>query len=45
MIIGYNRATGEVAISDSWGPAFAERWLTFEEAEAVSHGEFTIVHP
>ncbi len=36
MIIGYNAATKEVATSDSWGPAYAERWLTVEEAEAIS---------
>ena len=36
MIIGYNKQTGEIAISDSWGPAFAERWITPEEAAAVS---------
>jgi hypothetical protein len=37
MIIGYNKQTGEIAISDSWGAAFAERWITPEEAAAVSH--------
>jgi hypothetical protein len=36
MIIGYNKQTGEIAISDSWGTAFAERWITPEEAAAVS---------
>ena len=36
MIIGYNKQTGEIAISDSWGAAFAERWITPEEAAAVS---------
>jgi len=45
MIIGYNRQTGEVAVSDSWGPAFALRWMTMEEAEAVSQGEFQIIQP
>lgn len=43
MIIGYNKATGEVAVSDSWGPEFAERWMTFEEAQAVSAGEFVTI--
>jgi len=43
MIIGYNAATGEVAVSDSWGPQFAERWMSVEEAEAVSQGGWTIV--
>jgi hypothetical protein len=36
MIIGYNKQTGEIAISDSWGAAFAERWITPEEAAAAS---------
>ncbi|GAB4171373.1 MAG: hypothetical protein Fur0032_10600 [Terrimicrobiaceae bacterium] len=36
MIIGYNKETGEVAVSDSWGEEFAERWMTLEEAEAIS---------
>lgn len=44
MIIGYNAETGEIAISDSWGPQYAERWITVEEANAVSHGEFTVVN-
>jgi hypothetical protein len=45
MIIGYNSATDEIAISDSWGPAYAERWMTIEEAEAISRGEFTFIAP
>lgn len=36
MIIGYNKETGEVAVSDSWGEEYAERWMTIEEAEAIS---------
>ncbi len=44
MIIGYNVATAEVAISDSWGPGYAERWITVEEANAVSQGQFTVVN-
>ena len=31
IIIGYNKKTGEIAFSDSWGPEYQERWLTFEE--------------
>jgi hypothetical protein len=27
LITGYNAETGEIAISDSWGPAFSERWF------------------
>jgi len=41
MIIGYNSRTKEIATSDSWGKEFAERWLTLEEAAALSQpGEF-----
>lgn len=36
MIIGYNKETGEIAVSDSWGPRYAERWITCEEAVAVT---------
>jgi hypothetical protein len=43
MIIGYNEATGEIATSDSWGPEFAERWMTVEEAERVSLGDLRVI--
>jgi hypothetical protein len=43
MIVGYNPDTGEIAISDSWGPGFAERWITEEEANAISQGSLTII--
>lgn len=39
MIIGYNPKTREVALSDSWGKDFEERWATLEEAQAMSHGD------
>jgi len=43
MIIGYNEKTGEVAISDSWGRGSEERWMTMEEASAVSQREMTVI--
>ncbi|MBU0679537.1 MAG: C39 family peptidase [Verrucomicrobia bacterium] len=43
MIIGYNENTEELAISDSWGPLFAERWLTVEEAEAITQGDLMVI--
>ena len=43
MIIGYNEKTGELAVSDSWGPQFAERWVTAEEAQMVSQGRFYVI--
>jgi len=39
LLIGCNRKTGELATSDSWGPEFSERWITIEEARAISQGE------
>lgn len=38
MIVGYNRETGEIAVSDSWGPSYTERWVTPEQAQQVSQG-------
>ena len=35
MIIGYNKATNEIAVSDSWGPSYAERWVPVEQMEQV----------
>jgi hypothetical protein len=43
MIIGYNEQTGELAVSDSYGPGFEERWITAEEAAAVSQGLFYVI--
>lgn len=43
LIIGYNRITGEVAISDSWGPSYQERWITQEEAMAASQGSASVI--
>ncbi|MEO8824684.1 MAG: C39 family peptidase [Chthoniobacterales bacterium] len=44
MIIGYNEKTGEIAVSDSWGKHFAERWMTAEEADAISQGSFIVIN-
>ncbi len=43
MVIGYNKETGEIAISDSWGERAAERWVTMAEAEQVSQHAFYVV--
>lgn len=45
MIIGYNRETGEVAISDSWGPQYEVRWIFDTEMEAMSSGEIHVITP
>ena len=38
MIIGYNEATQELAVSDSWGANYAMRWVHLDEAAAVGNG-------
>lgn len=43
LIIGYNKRTKEIAISDSYGPEYAERWITEEEAQAISRDDFRII--
>lgn len=43
MIIGYNQKTGEIAISDSWGKQFEERWITNEEAQAITQRSFMVI--
>ncbi|NCY22934.1 hypothetical protein EBX31_13410 [bacterium] len=45
LLIGCNRKTGELATSDSWGPEFAERWITLEEARALSQGDLGAIIP
>jgi len=43
LITGYNAATDELAISDSWGPAFRERWITEDEAAWISSGDLRMI--
>ena len=43
MIIGYNKETGEIAVSDSWGPAFEERWVHGAEATQISQGTVMVI--
>lgn len=43
MIVGYNKETGEIAVSDSWGPSYNERWISAEQAEQVSQGSIYLV--
>jgi len=45
MIIGYNAATNEIAISDSWSKAFAIRWMTLPEANAINNGQSYVISP
>lgn len=43
LVIGYNTNTLELAISDSWGPDYAERWLTLEEADFIDRTECHVI--
>ncbi|HTJ78963.1 MAG TPA: hypothetical protein VL357_08190 [Rariglobus sp.] len=43
LIIGYNRATNEIAFTDSWGPRFAERWVPLAAAQKISQDEFWVI--
>ena len=43
MIIGYNKETDEIAVSDSWGPSFAVRWIPTAQAEQVSQGTLHLI--
>jgi hypothetical protein len=43
LIIGYNRATNEIAVSDSWGPSFQERWVPVAAAQKVSQDEYWVL--
>ena len=43
LIIGYNRATGEIALSDSWGPKFRERWVPAAVAQKISQDEYWVL--
>ncbi|MEZ5330112.1 MAG: hypothetical protein R3F19_34125 [Verrucomicrobiales bacterium] len=45
LIIGYNKNTDELAISDSWGNAYRERWIGEKEAQEVSNGSFAVILP
>ena len=45
IIIGYNKETGEIAFSDSWGNAYRERWVGEKEAQEVSEDRFVVILP
>ena len=38
IIHGYNKETGEIAFTDSWGERYRERWISAAEAEHFSQG-------
>lgn len=43
MIVGYNKETHEIAVSDSWGPRYRERWVPVDQAEQVSQGSIYLI--
>ncbi len=44
LITGYNEVTGEIAVSDSWGSEFEERWISIKHAEQVSQGTIYLIN-
>ncbi|MEO5715332.1 MAG: hypothetical protein ABIT37_17775 [Luteolibacter sp.] len=45
MIVGYNEATQELAVSDSWGPRFERRWVPVSVANWASMGGIFMILP
>lgn len=43
LIVGYNEKTSEIAISDSWGPGFAERWVPTDQLRLVPNDELYFI--
>jgi hypothetical protein len=43
IIIGYNEATEELAVSDSWGIGYGERWYDIKTVKDASLGKFYVV--
>lgn len=43
LIVGFNDYTGELAVSDSWGPDYELRWISEDEAKDISAGYFYVV--
>ena len=43
LIVGYNKKTKEVAISDSWGSRFLERWVSIDEIKKASNGTMVVI--
>ena len=45
MIIGYNEATQEIAVSDSWGARFELRWVPVSVADWAGAGGIFMILP
>ncbi|RYD64056.1 MAG: hypothetical protein EOP83_10650, partial [Verrucomicrobiaceae bacterium] len=45
MIVGYNEATNELAVSDSWGASYERRWVPAPVAQWASSGGLFMILP
>lgn len=45
MIVGYNEATNELAVSDSWGERYERRWVPVPVAQWASGGKIFLILP
>ena len=45
MIVGYNEASEELAVSDSWGASFERRWVPLGVAAWASSGGLFMILP
>ncbi|MCW1923645.1 C39 family peptidase [Luteolibacter arcticus] len=45
MIVGYNEATNELAVSDSWGASYERRWVPAPVANWASSGGLFMILP
>jgi hypothetical protein len=43
LVVGYNKKSGEIAVSDSWGPRFAERWVKIADAQKATRGNMAVI--
>jgi len=43
LIVGYNKKTDEIAISDSWGARYTERWVPVEDMVDATNGEMNVI--
>ena len=43
IIHGYNKETGEIAFTDSWGDRYKERWIGVEEASHFSQNNCWVI--
>ena len=45
MIVGYNEAANELAVSDSWGVSYRCRWMPAAVANWASSGGLFMILP